>query len=163
MNYKPPLSPLELDPSYGQSTTGGLIIAGSYVPKTTAQLKYLREHQGSELEVFELDVETLVKSDQQSDSIIRTVIRNTNEKLKAGRTVLVMTSRKLLTGTDATSSLSIGTVVADALVKVLQNVTVRPRYIISKVGNIPSLFGPMTKTCNREVSLLQTQQQKDWV
>lgn len=44
-----------------------------------------------------------------------------------------MTSRKLITGNDELSSLAIGTTVAEALVRVLQGIEVRPRYVIAKV------------------------------
>jgi hypothetical protein len=47
-----------------------------------------------------------------------------------------MTSRKLITGADELSSLKIGSVVAEALVSVLQQIDVRPRYIIAKVCTI---------------------------
>lgn len=42
--------------------TGGLIVAGSYVPKTTAQLKVLRESRGEKLTVIELEVTQLIAS-----------------------------------------------------------------------------------------------------
>lgn len=45
-----------------------------------------------------------------------------------------MTSRKLVTGRDELDSLAIGARVAEALVKVLQQIQVRPRYIIAKGG-----------------------------
>lgn len=44
-----------------------------------------------------------------------------------------MTSRKLITGNDELSSLAIGMTVAEALVRVLQGIKVRPRYVIAKV------------------------------
>lgn len=48
-----------------------------------------------------------------------------------------MTSRKLITGNDELSSLAIGTTVAEALVRVLQGIEVRPRYVIAKVCPLP--------------------------
>jgi uncharacterized protein YgbK (DUF1537 family) len=45
-----------------------------------------------------------------------------------------MTSHKLLIGFDTVSSLRIGTVAAAALVRVVQNIDIRPRYIIAKGG-----------------------------
>lgn len=53
-----------------------------------------------------------------------------------------MTSRKLITGNDELSSLAIGTTVAEALVRVLQGIEVRPRYVIAKVCPLspPFLF-----------------------
>lgn len=54
-------------------------------------------------------------------------------QLGKGRDVLVMTSRKLVTGGNERESLDIGSVVAGALVEFLRRLTVRPRYIIAKV------------------------------
>lgn len=45
-----------------------------------------------------------------------------------------MTSRTLVLGADALSRLGIGGLVADALVKTVQGITVRPRYIVAKGG-----------------------------
>lgn len=133
---KAPMSAEELDMDYHSGSnvgTGGLIIAGSYVPKTTAQLHSLRERRGAKLHVIELDVGKLIKSDRGAEEVISNAYRESSVKLTNGHDVLVMTSRNLITGSDAISSLKIGGVVAAALVKVLENITVRPRYIIAKV------------------------------
>jgi uncharacterized protein YgbK (DUF1537 family) len=45
-----------------------------------------------------------------------------------------MTSRELVVGDDAISSLNIGSFVAATLVRVVQSITVRPRYVIAKGG-----------------------------
>ena len=130
---------LELDYHSGSnSRTGGLIIAGSYVPKTTAQLASLREKRGDKLHVIELDVGKLIKSDAGAEDVITNAFTEASEKLKAGSDVLVMTSRALITGVDAISSLKIGSVVAAALVKILRNIEVRPRYVIAKVNSLLS-------------------------
>lgn len=115
--------------------TGGLIIAGSYVPKTTAQLKVLTDRRGAagQLAVIEIKVEDLVASPQTASDTIARVVKETETYLAAGRDTLVMTSRKLITGGDKLSSLKIGSVVAETLVSVLQRIEVRPRYIIAKV------------------------------
>jgi len=81
--------------------------------------------------VIELDVSPLIKSPA---SIIDDAISSTDEHIAAGKDVLVMTSRTLVRGADALSSLSIGGLVADALVKILQGIKVRPRYIVAKGG-----------------------------
>ncbi|RHZ47107.1 uncharacterized protein CDV56_100400 [Aspergillus thermomutatus] len=115
--------------------TGGLIIAGSYVPKTTAQLKVLTDTRGATgaLAVIEMDVADLIASDS-AESVIRRVVQETETHLQSGQDTLVMTSRKLITGRDELSSLAIGAKVAEALVQVLQLIQVRPRYIIAKGG-----------------------------
>lgn len=119
--------------------TGGLILAGSYVPKTTAQLKVLTDTRGpgatgaNALAIIEMNVADLIASPESAERVIRQVAHDTEAHLQSGTDTLVMTSRKLITGRDELSSLAIGAKVAEALVRVLQLVQVRPRYIIAKV------------------------------
>jgi uncharacterized protein YgbK (DUF1537 family) len=140
---KAPISAIELSlPSPRQ--TGGLIVAGSYVPKTTAQLKVLTDRRGptGQLAIIEIKVEELIASPETASKTIAQIVKETEEYLKAGKDTLVMTSRKLITGGDEISSLKIGSAVAEALVSVLQRIEVRPRYIIAKVlSQICSTWG----------------------
>jgi hypothetical protein len=124
--------------NYDDGGTGGLIIAGSYVPKTTAQLKALRERRKLKLHTVELDVAKMTHSTEEMDASVERAIIEATEEIKKGKDVLIMTSRKLLVGHNAISSLQIGSVIAAALVRVVQNINVRPRYIIAKVQS-PSL------------------------
>ncbi|KAE8160727.1 hypothetical protein BDV40DRAFT_207294 [Aspergillus tamarii] len=116
--------------------TGGLIIAGSYVPKTTAQLKLLTSKRGEtgQLTIIEMNVEELIASPESAASAIQQTVQEAESHLQSGQDTLVMTSRKLITGDSELSSLAIGTNVASALVSVLRQIQVRPRYIIAKGG-----------------------------
>jgi uncharacterized protein YgbK (DUF1537 family) len=116
------------------STAGGLIIAGSYVPKTTLQLRSLRLRRASKLHVIELPVANLIHSSAEAEKIVNTAIVDACQELKSGQDVLVMTSRDLVVGEDAILSLSIGGRVAETLVKIMLNIDVRPRYVIAKGG-----------------------------
>ncbi|KAL4893808.1 hypothetical protein BDV59DRAFT_177220 [Aspergillus ambiguus] len=132
---KAPISAAELQlPS--PRTAGGLIIAGSYVPKTTAQLKVLTDRRGGagQLAIIEMDVERLIASAESAAEVVQQVVQDVESYIQGSRDTLVMTSRKLVTGDDELSSLAIGSSVAQALVKVLQQIQVRPRYIIAKGG-----------------------------
>lgn len=106
------------------------------MPKTTAQLKVLTDRLGpaGKLAIIEMSVEDLIASPATASEAVQRVVRETESHLQAGQDTLVMTSRKLVTGTDELSSLKIGSAVAEALVSVLQHVEVRPRYIIAKVS-----------------------------
>jgi len=110
-----------------------LIIAGSYVPKTTAQLSTLRAKSGSGLTTVELPVGDLLQSVDSAHQVIHSAVAKAEEEIKRGRDILVMTSRGLVTGKDERESLDIGGTVATALVKFLQSLSTRPRYIIAKV------------------------------
>lgn len=132
---KAPITAKELNlPSPRQ--TGGLILVGSYVPKTTAQVDTLintSKENGKELSIIEIKVEELLESHDSALRTIKNIVKETEQCLQAGKDTLVMTSRKLVTGDDKLSSLAIGTTVAEAVVRILQGIEVRPRYIIAKV------------------------------
>lgn len=130
----PPLTPSDLKIDLSPKAPGGLIIAGSYVPKTTAQLQSLVSGRAGKLHCIELDVEALLSGAETSQ---QTVLDATNEagcRIMNGDDVLIMTSRKLITGADELSSLKIGSVVASALVLFLRMLIPRPRYVIAKGG-----------------------------
>lgn len=129
-----PLTPSDLKMDLSHNAPGGLIVAGSYVPKTTAQLRSLKSGRAEKLHCIELDVEALLSGAETSQ---QTVLDATNEAgrwIMNGDDVLIMTSRKLITGTDEVSSLKIGSVVASALVLFLRMLIPRPRYVIAKGG-----------------------------
>jgi len=130
----PPLTAHDLNLDNSPNTHGGLIVAGSYVPKTTAQLASLCSRRGSKLHVIELDVSAMINSTAEAEAAVLSAIETASSQIASGHDVLVMTSRKIITGGDAISSLKIGSVVAAALVKVVRNIEVRPRYIIAKGG-----------------------------
>ncbi|KAF4448384.1 hypothetical protein F53441_8192 [Fusarium austroafricanum] len=127
----PPLSAGQLGLS---KSVGGLIIAGSYVPKTTAQLDSLIQKSGSNLTTITLNVKALLKSDEAAKEDVAKAIDLASQKIKDGHDVLVMTSRELIVGKDEVESLDIGSKIALALVSFLQNLHQKPRYIIAKGG-----------------------------
>jgi hypothetical protein len=103
------------------------------VPKTTAQLKTLRERRKLKIRVIELDVAKTIHSMQEMDVLMERAIIEATEEVTKGEDVLVMSLRKLLVGHDAISSLQIGSVITTALVKAIRNINIRPRYIIAKI------------------------------
>jgi len=98
-----------------------------------------RKEDGKELAIIEIKVEELLESHESALRTIQSIVKETEQYLQAGKDTLVMTSRKLVTGDDKISSLAIGTTVAEAVVRVLQEIEVRPRYIIAKVYYYPLL------------------------
>jgi uncharacterized protein YgbK (DUF1537 family) len=146
---KPPMSAQDLDMNYGSNSSGGLILAGSYVPKTTAQLKLLRERRREKLLVIELDVGKLITPEAEANKIVENTVNEATNRIKSGKDVLITTSRNLIVGSDTISSLKIGGIIAASLVKVLQGIKVRPRYVIAKVSRPApcfSLSGVFTNT-----------------
>ncbi|KAM0816854.1 putative Four-carbon acid sugar kinase nucleotide binding domain-containing protein [Seiridium cardinale] len=127
----PPISAKQLNLS---RAVGGLIIAGSYVPKTTAQLEVLRSKSGGNLTSVVIDVRTLLKSEDSARTEMAKAIETAEKEIQRGQDVLVMTSRELITGEDEAKSLDIGSIVAKALVSFLVDLKTKPRYVIAKGG-----------------------------
>jgi uncharacterized protein YgbK (DUF1537 family) len=124
---RPLLRAAELELSPG----GGLVIAGSFVPTTTRQLAVLRERAG--LAMVELDVAALLDDTRRADTIAVAAER-AERSIGAGRTVLVATSRDLISGATAADSLLIGRRVSDALCALLAAINTRPRFLVAKGG-----------------------------
>ena len=110
---------------------GGLIIVGSYVPRTSEQLeKLLAQPHIIRLEV---SVEALVDQKRRRNEIVRAA-QKSDHALKEGKDVVIYTSRQLVPGKDTASSLSIGQSISQGLVSILDKISATPRYIISKGG-----------------------------
>jgi uncharacterized protein YgbK (DUF1537 family) len=126
---KPLLKPEELGLS---GDAGGLIVAGSHVSTTTAQLEVLSERTG----VVRLEVEvSKLLSDSDREGEIRRVAQHAERELERGEDVLIFTSRRLLTtGGPGWANQQISQSVSRALVEVVSRLGVRPRYVLCKGG-----------------------------
>jgi len=113
------------------SPHGGLTLVGSYVPKTTAQLTALLATPG--LVALELSVAELLDTTRRAPALAAT-IDAMNTALGAGRDTVVYTSRQLVTVADPTASLATGRSVSDALIAIIQSLSIMPRYLIAKGG-----------------------------
>lgn len=112
-------------------TGGGLIIVGSYVPRTSGQLEKLLSQPN--ITRSEIRVEALVDEKRRRNEIERAA-QKSDHALKKGKDVVIYTSRQLVTGKDTESSLSIGQSISQGLVSILDKISATPRYIISKGG-----------------------------
>ena len=129
-----PIPPISASTLSLSREVGGLIVAGSYVPKTTAQLESLISGRGSKLTTIVIDVEKLLASPTSAEETLKQSLTHAEREITSGQDVLVMTSRKLITGSDERSSLDIGSTVAKTLVSFVERLDSRPRYIIAKGG-----------------------------
>lgn len=130
----PSIPPISASQLHLSGDVGGLIIAGSYVPKTTAQLESLRKLAGKDLTSIILDVHKLLQSPEDASKEVQAALKTAEAEIKRGQDVLVMTSRELVVGDDEAKSLDIGSTVARALVSFLEKLDQKPRYIIAKGG-----------------------------
>lgn len=130
---KPPILPNDI--GIAKERNGGLIVVGSYVPKTTKQVEELKLQCGRFIKSIEVSVEKLAVSliEEREEEISRTA-ELADIYLKAHKDTLIMTSRNLITGRTAAESLDINFKVSSALVEIVKRITTKPRYIIAKGG-----------------------------
>ena len=114
-----------------QNQNGGLIIVGSHVKKTTAQLDELQKV--SSVAFIEFDVSDFGAIDK--------IIRQAEENISRGRTTTIYTSRKVLDFGDAEKNLSASVKISDALTSIVNRLNVRPKFLIAKGGITSSDVG----------------------
>ena len=110
---------------------GGLIVFGSYVPRSTAQLAALRALD--RMCAVELPVAEILDRTTRSGAIER-VTQAANQALLRGEDTVIFTSRLLVSGNSQDESLAIGKSVSTALIAVVRGIQVEPRFVIGKGG-----------------------------
>jgi len=110
---------------------GGLIVVGSYIPKTTAQIDALLSLP--EITSVKINVEALLDENRRQDAIEH-IAQSAERGLRNERTVVIYTSRELITGNDTESNLAIGSRVSEGLIAIVGLISTRPRYLIAKGG-----------------------------
>lgn len=111
-------------------TGGGLIVVGSYVPKTTEQLNELLKL--SHLERVEIQADALL--DERREAEIARVLDHAGRALTTDRDIVIYTSRRLLTSEQTHENLTIGNTISQGLVEIVRRIRTRPRYLIAKGG-----------------------------
>lgn len=138
---KPLLGQKDLYPS-GKPSSPGLIIAGSYVKKTTRQLEKLREVPG--LMFIEFDVNRAVTEEGIDEEVDR-VITCADNAIVQGMNACIYTSRKYHRSDEqhaqSEKNLVFSTRVSDGLVKVVHGLKTKPGFIVAKGGITSSDLG----------------------
>ena len=116
-------------PEPSSSRVGGLVVVGSHVPKSTQQLNHLLEH--GQMETIEFEVKRLI--DDEPD-LVSNLVSQVDQHLIDGRDVVVYTSRDLVLGANAESSLALSRRVSEALVTLVRSMTVSPSFFVAKGG-----------------------------
>ena len=114
------------------SSTGGLVIIGSHVPGSTAQLERLLALPG--VQGVELPATRAAASAEDAAALARDCGQRLEQIIRTGQVGALYTSRGLVTGNDDAATLEIGRRVSDALVGAVQAVATCPRFIIAKGG-----------------------------
>lgn len=126
---RPLLGKAEILPT--EALQGGLVIVGSYVPKTTRQLRYLKERSNAYF--MEFDVATMLKTSNVEKEIV-CISAEFDRRIGQGEDVVLYTSRQVHTGNSKEESLKIVNLVSQLLISIVSNLRTRPKYIIAKGG-----------------------------
>lgn len=110
---------------------GGLFVIGSYIEKTSRQAEML--FAKTNVTSVEVRAGDLLDPSKNRAEIIR-VAQKTIAALADGKDTAVYTSRELIIGKDAESSLKINRTVSDGLTEIVRLISVQPRYIVAKGG-----------------------------
>eukprot|EP00252_Welwitschia_mirabilis_P022123 TRINITY_DN5892_c0_g1_i1.p1 TRINITY_DN5892_c0_g1~~TRINITY_DN5892_c0_g1_i1.p1 ORF type:complete len:1072 (-),score=299.13 TRINITY_DN5892_c0_g1_i1:548-3667(-) len=130
---KDPITPKQLG-IYGKKS-GGLIVVGSYVPKTTKQVKELITKCGHILKSIEVSVEAVaLQSENDRVEEISRAVKLADMFLRSKKDTLIITSRELVKGKSASESLEINSKVSLALVEIVKQIQTKPRYLLAKGG-----------------------------
>lgn len=124
----------------GDSGTGGLIMIGSHVKKTTEQFEVLRTCDF--IEFIEFDVH-LVLHPEKFQAEIERVIATSEQLIRQGQTVAVYTKRERLDLGDnqQEEELKLSVKISDAVTSIVKKLDVRPSFIIAKGGITSSDIG----------------------
>ncbi|HLP37617.1 four-carbon acid sugar kinase family protein [Lacibacter sp.] len=107
---------------------GGLIIIGSYVPKSTSQLQALLHNES--LTAIELDVTKIINNETN----LTHDAGRMETFISTGKDVLIYTSRLLQAGANENESLLIGNQVSNYITGLLCRLKSVPRFFIAKGG-----------------------------
>jgi uncharacterized protein YgbK (DUF1537 family) len=110
---------------------GGLVVVGSHVPQSTAQLEWLLDR--TQITGVELKVRHVLNAERRVQEVDR-VARWVDDALGRGRNALVYTSREVVVGGTKAESLAIAESVSSALTEVVARLGARPRFVIGKGG-----------------------------
>ena len=132
LENKPLLEINEILTDSASAKAGGVVIVGSYVPGSTAQLENLLTL--SNVVGIELPVGRVIGSVDEARAVSSEVGRQLESAVETGRVGVLYTSRKLVTSTDRVENLEIGKKVSNALIAALHEVKSRPRFMITKGG-----------------------------
>lgn len=107
---------------------GILVIVGSYVPKTSAQLENLKK--ASAIHLMEIEVNQVVAGKLSP----RKVASQIDHLILTGEDVVVYTSRTLVSAADPVKSLLIGKKVSEFITAVVSALKIQPKCILAKGG-----------------------------
>ncbi len=124
-----------------ESGSGGIVLVGSHVKKTTMQLECLMQSEAA-LSYIEFDVNTCFVPGGLAAETAR-VTAEAEAAIQNKKTAVVYTSRKLLVPdtADKDEILKVSVEISDAVTAVIGNLSVKPAFILAKGGITSSDVG----------------------
>ena len=113
------------------TSEGGLIVFGSYVPTSTMQLKALLDMDG--IVGIELPVKQVI-IESARNQVIANIARQVDDVISSGTDAVIYTSREIVKGNSDSENLAINQLVSSALMAAVEGVTCTPRFLIGKGG-----------------------------
>lgn len=126
---RPPLEPWQMQ-DLEPNPNGGLIVVGSHVPKTSAQLSHLLENAPNTV-AHEVSVPALLEN---PDDTLFPLSAQLNKTIESGKTAILFTSRERIDASTESENLAISQTISRALVSLVQSVVTRPSFLIAKGG-----------------------------
>lgn len=110
---------------------GGLIVAGSYVNKTSQQINHLMK----ETSIYSIEIDVLsILTESDNSNIIKKISQKIDENIIRGIDTLIYTSRSVILGNDNTPNLDIGNKISLYLAKIVKQLKEAPAFIVAKGG-----------------------------
>lgn len=124
-----------------ENKNGGIIVVGSHVNKTTAQLEELK-NSARPIEFVEFNQHRVLEENGLEQEVER-VVAIVDADIKAGKTVAVYTRRDRfdLDTDDKDEQLKVSVKISDAVTSIITNLSVRPNFIVAKGGITSSDIG----------------------
>lgn len=125
----------------GSEKNGGIVLIGSHVKKTTAQLLSLQK-TACDLTFMEFHVNTCFE-EGGLERETASVVEKAQQLISDGKTVVIYTSRELLApaGMSKEEVLKVSVGISDAVTSIIGKLNVKPKYIIAKGGITSSDVG----------------------
>jgi uncharacterized protein YgbK (DUF1537 family) len=113
------------------SKHGGLTVVGSYVKKSSEQLQQALTLFNKN-SIIEVDPNKIIED--TSNSYLNVLVQKIDKNIVNGNDVIVFTSRKLKKGIDVDATIKIAATISQALVYLVNSMSITPRYLIAKGG-----------------------------
>lgn len=123
------------------TSTGGLIIIGSHVKKTTEQFEELRTLDF--VNFLEFNHLLVLEAPAVLEAEISRIVKAAEESIQKGETVTVYTGRKRfeLGGANKEEELKVAVKISDALTSIVKRIQTKPSFLIAKGGITSSDVG----------------------